>query len=90
MREDWDRVITKVHYGSPAEKAGLKKDDRIVSVDGDEDGEIPGPVDTPVIVVVKRNSEYITFVLERVSSEEIRKGKDEYYRNLGEDDVSKK
>jgi len=53
--------IAVVHKDTPAEAAGLKKGDKIVSTE-----EISGRPGTTVTLVVKRDGKLLTFVIERV------------------------
>lgn len=55
LRENWDRVVAKVYLDSPAYLSGIQPGDKIISVDGRKDGEIPGSAWTLVSVVTDRD-----------------------------------
>lgn len=64
---DLPPVIGKVNKGYPAEKAGLRDGDRIVSLDGDPvinwyqvSSYIRSNVDKDIVITVKRNNEEVT------------------------------
>ncbi|HOT45623.1 MAG TPA: PDZ domain-containing protein [Spirochaetota bacterium] len=71
VRKDAPYVITGVYEGSPAYRAGLRPDDRIVQIDGKElDGleydhiyntMLRGPAGTTVTIVVERKGETLVF-----------------------------
>ncbi len=65
--------IGKVHRGSPAEAAGLRKDDKVTKVDGQKDriGHISGEPGTSVELEVKRRGERFLVVVERVDLRKI-------------------
>lgn len=62
----WGR-IEKVHPGSPAEAAGLHKDDRVLLVDGKRHAvdEISGEPGTTVLLDVKRHHDRFQIAVER-------------------------
>ncbi len=71
VRKDAPYVITGVYEGSPAHRAGLRPDDRIIQVDKKElDGlaydhiystMLLGPAGTTVTIVVEREGETLVF-----------------------------
>lgn len=72
IREDWNRVITRIHPGSPAQLAGLKIGDRVVTVDGVKSKEIIGPVGGSVLLEIERDGEIIQRRIIRVPKSEIK------------------
>jgi regulator of sigma E protease len=58
-------IIGAVEKGSTAEKAGLKRGDEILSIDGKELRRFSGPVDSVVWAVVSSEGEKIQFVVKR-------------------------
>lgn len=76
IREDWERRITRVHPGSPAEKAGLRAGDKVVEVD-DHKGDYPiiGGAHETVKVVIDRVGQRLTFFIRRVPFAEINTGR---------------
>lgn len=65
-------VVRYVHAGSPADGAGVRSADRIISIDGDttrcaEDARdlMFGRVNTPVVVLVRRSGADTFFLLQR-------------------------
>jgi len=65
--------ISKVHAGSPADRAGLKKDDRVLLVDGEKykSGRISGEPGTGVLLDVKRHREKFQVSVERTDFRQI-------------------
>ncbi len=65
--------IGKVHAGSPAEAAGLRKNDKVILVDGHKNhiDKISGEPGTTVELEVKRGSDRMTVVVERVDLRKI-------------------
>ncbi|GEM_PF-890216 len=71
VKKDAPYVITGVYEGSPAYRAGLRPDDRIIQIDGKElDGleydhiyntMLRGPAGTKVTIIVERKGETIVF-----------------------------
>jgi carboxyl-terminal processing protease len=75
VKKDAPYVITGVYEGSPAYRAGLRPDDRIVQIDGAEvDGleydhiyntMLRGPSGTKVTIVVERKGQTLVFDIVR-------------------------
>lgn len=65
--------IFKVHRRSPAKNAGLKKDDVVLSADGEKGSRgIEGPVGTKVnLIIKKKNGSIEKLEITRVNKEEI-------------------
>jgi predicted metalloprotease with PDZ domain len=59
--------IEHVIERSPAEKAGLKVGDKVLSVDGKKDASIDGPAYENVELEIKRHDEILHFEIQRVS-----------------------
>lgn len=76
VEEDGEVVIKTVFEDSPAEEAGMKPEDRIVSVDGRKPSDvddavtmISGDSGTKVTVTVKRDEENLDFTVKRAKIE---------------------
>lgn len=67
IREGLDSTVEEVYQGYPAEKFGIKVNDKIMLVDGVKYGEIRGEPGTNVRILVFRSStnEYLTFTIKR-------------------------
>lgn len=63
--------ITEVFHGTPAERAGLKKEDYILKVDGERGGEIKGPPSTPVVLMIKRGQDIFNITITRAPIDEM-------------------
>lgn len=63
--------VTTVFHGTPAERAGLKRDDTIVYVDGNAHGEIKGEPGTDVVLHIKRGKEYFNVTVTRAPLNEM-------------------
>jgi len=67
--------VSRVHPGSPAEKAGILKGDRVILVDGLKTGidDISGPPGTKVTLEIERKhcADHLTMTVERVGVDEI-------------------
>lgn len=63
--------VTEVFHGTPAERAGLKKGDYIIKVDGERGGEIKGPPGTPVTLILKRDQEFFSVTITRAPVDEM-------------------
>jgi C-terminal processing protease CtpA/Prc len=61
------REIVRVYPGSPAEKAGICRKDKILAVVDEEGGkDISGPVGSFVTLSIKRGDDIKLFVIQRV------------------------
>lgn len=63
--------VTEVFHGTPAERAGLKKDDTILKVDGVRGGEIKGTPGTKVLLMLKRGQDIFNVIITRAPIDEM-------------------
>jgi C-terminal processing protease CtpA/Prc len=66
-------TVYRVMRGSPAEKAGLRDKDKIVSVDGGPVHQLDGPCGQNVELDINRDGEILHFTVERLPKEEVYK-----------------
>jgi C-terminal processing protease CtpA/Prc len=71
----WSHRVAKVHKGSPAEKAGILKNDNIIAVDGQKPGkvDIEGDAGTCVTLTIERDNQTFNVTIERIPVEQINK-----------------
>jgi predicted metalloprotease with PDZ domain len=67
--------ISNIKHGSPAELAGLKAGDQVLSIDGDTSPNrcAIGEANTECILIIKRKDQIFTVKIIRVEAKEFRK-----------------
>lgn len=63
--------VYRVIKDSPAEKAGVKANDKIISVDGGPVGQLDGPAGVNVEIDIKRKGEILHFSIERLPKDQV-------------------
>jgi C-terminal processing protease CtpA/Prc len=62
--------VYKVHKNSPADRAGIKVNDKILLIDGHKKGDIDGPAGINVELDIKRGDQMLHFTVPRVPHDE--------------------